>query len=96
MGPSNPEPPGRENAPCAVGAACATAGTGATRGAPVARPADELTIARAERDLCLARLHQADADHAKLRADLAEALEQVEYWRTLAEYRERRLVERLG
>jgi len=95
VGPSNPESPVRENAPCAAGAAAA-AGTGATRGAPVARPADELTVARAERDLSLARLHQADADHAKLRADLAEALEQVEYWRTLAEYRERRLVERLG
>lgn len=56
--------------------------------------ADELAVTRAERDLCLVRIHQGDLDRAKLRADLAEALEQVEYWRTLAEYRERRLLER--
>jgi hypothetical protein len=29
-----------------------------------------------------------------LRADLVEALAQLEYWRTLAEYRQKRLVER--
>lgn len=70
---------------------------GSPRGSCSARavtPGNELTVTRAERDLCLARLQQLDADRAKLRADLAEALEQVEYWRTLAEYRERRLVER--
>jgi hypothetical protein len=60
----------------------------------IARPHDELVVARAERDLCLVRLRQAEVDRDKLRADLAEALGQVEYWRTLAEYRERRLVER--
>lgn len=57
---------------------------------------DEATIACAERDLCLVRLRQAEAERKKLRAELAEALEQVEHWRTLAEYREKRLVERLA
>jgi hypothetical protein len=59
-----------------------------------AQPHDELIVARAERDLCQVRLRQSEAERDNLRADLAEALGQVEYWRTLAEYRERRLVER--
>ncbi len=57
-------------------------------------PNDELAVARAERDLCLVRLNQARTERDNLRSDLAEARAQVEYWRTLAEYRERRLVER--
>ncbi|MGA3353011.1 MAG: hypothetical protein ABSD85_07480 [Acidimicrobiales bacterium] len=57
-------------------------------------PLDELAVTRAERDLWLVRLRQAEAEGESLRADLVEALAQVEYWRTLAEYRERRLVER--
>jgi hypothetical protein len=57
-------------------------------------PRDELAVTRAERDLWLIRLRQAEAERESLRADLIEALAQVEYWRTLAEYRERRLVER--
>jgi hypothetical protein len=40
------------------------------------------------------RLNQARTERDNLRSDLAEARAQVEYWRTLAEYRERRLVER--
>ena len=58
------------------------------------RPEDELVVARAERDLWLVRLRQTEAARDNLRTDLAEALAQIEYWRTLAEYRERRLVER--
>jgi len=58
------------------------------------QPCDELAVTRAERDLWLVRLRQAEAERERLRADLIEALAQVEYWRTLAEYRERRLVER--
>jgi hypothetical protein len=55
---------------------------------------DELAVTRAECDIWLARLRQAEVERDRLRADLADALGQVEYWRTLAEYRERRLVER--
>jgi len=58
------------------------------------KPRDELAVTRAERDLWLVRLRQAEAERDTLRTNLAEALAQVEYWRTLAEYRERRLVER--
>lgn len=58
------------------------------------RPSDELAVARTERDLCRARLRQAEAERDHLRADLVEALAQLEYWRTLAEYRQKRLVER--
>lgn len=54
------------------------------------------TVARAERDLYLARLKQAEAEQLRLKAELSEALEQIEHWRTLAEYREKRLVERPG
>jgi hypothetical protein len=59
-----------------------------------ARQHDELAVTRAERDIWLARLRQAEVERDRLRADLADALGQAEYWRTLAEYRERRLVER--
>ena len=86
MDSANPEP--RDRGVTTVGT------SGGSRDAHGAGPADELTVTRAERDLCLVRLHQAEGDRARLRADLAEALDQVEYWRTLAEYRERRLVER--
>ena len=58
------------------------------------RPQDELVVARAERDLWLVRLRQTEGERDNLRADLAEALAQIEYWRTLAEYRERRLTDR--
>lgn len=58
------------------------------------RQHDELAVTRAERDICLARLRQTEAERDRLRTELAEALGQAEYWRTLAEYRERRLVER--
>ncbi|MGO9581429.1 MAG: hypothetical protein ACLP36_01330 [Acidimicrobiales bacterium] len=58
------------------------------------RQSDELAVARTERDLCRARLRQAEAERDHLRADLVEALAQLEYWRTLAEYRQKRLVER--
>jgi hypothetical protein len=58
------------------------------------RTDDELATVRRERDHRQARLRQAEAERDALRADIAEALDQVEYWRTLAEYRERRLTER--
>jgi hypothetical protein len=58
------------------------------------QPRDELAVTRAERDLWLVRLRQAELERDGLRANLAEALAHVEYWRTLAEYREKRLVER--
>lgn len=63
-------------------------------GDPTGRPGDELSVAQLERDLWMARLRRAEAERDGLRATLAEAIGQVEYWRTLAEYRERRLVER--
>jgi len=63
------------------------------RGCTVRRD-DELAALRAERDLWWARLRQAEAERDGLRAQLAKALDQVEYWRTLADYRESRLVER--
>ena len=58
------------------------------------RQRDELAVTRAERDIWLARLRQTEVERDRLRVDLADALGQAEYWRTLAEYRERRLVER--
>jgi hypothetical protein len=61
---------------------------------PSGSPPDELAVARVERELWAARLRRAEAERDGLRVDLAEAMAQAEYWRTLAEYRERRLVER--
>jgi len=55
---------------------------------------DQLAIVSAERDRCRALLCKAEADRAHLHADLADALAEVEHWRTLAEYRENRLVDR--
>jgi len=57
-------------------------------------PNEELAVARAERYLCQVRLRQAASERDNLRTDLAEARAELEYWRTLAEYRERRLIER--
>jgi hypothetical protein len=54
----------------------------------------ELATVRAERDHYRDRLRETEAEQNDLRADLADALGQVEHWRTLAEYRERRLAER--
>jgi len=53
-----------------------------------------LSVAQLERDDHRAQSFHTQAEWNKLRADLAEALEQVEHWRTLAEYRGSRLVER--
>ncbi|MGO9149112.1 MAG: hypothetical protein ACLP1E_12360 [Acidimicrobiales bacterium] len=59
-----------------------------------ARMRDGPTVVRARPDGCRAKFCEIEAERNNLRADLAEALEQVEGWRTLAEYRGSRLVER--
>ena len=53
-----------------------------------------LSVPQLERDDHGAQSRHTQAEWNKLRADLAEALEQVEHWRTLAEYRRARLLER--
>jgi len=45
---------------------------------------------------CRAQLRRAEEERNDLRADLSRALDQAEHWRTLAEYRERRLLEQDG
>lgn len=52
------------------------------------------SVAQLERDRHGTQSCHTQAEWNKLRADLAEALEQVEHWRTLAEYRRARLLER--
>jgi hypothetical protein len=42
----------------------------------------------------LARLREVEAERDRLRADLRDALQQVEHWRTLAEYRQATLLAR--
>jgi chromosome segregation ATPase len=65
-----------------------------SQGRRTVRTDDELATVRRERDHRQARLREVEAERDELRADIAEALDQVEYWRTLAEYRERRLTKR--
>ncbi len=65
-----------------------------SQGQRTVRTDDELAIVRRERDHRQTRLCQAEPERDEFRADIAGALDQVEYWRTLAEYRERRLTER--
>jgi hypothetical protein len=55
---------------------------------------DELLVALAELQQYRAELRRAEVEQNNLRAALAEALAQIEHWRTLAEYRKSRLVER--
>jgi hypothetical protein len=59
-----------------------------------ARMSNRPAIVRARPDDCRVKFCEIEAERNNLRADLAEALEQVEHWRTLAEYRGSRLVER--
>lgn len=57
----------------------------------VRRPApvvDELAALRRERDRYMEQLSEAEGERNHLRARLRDALEQLEHWRTLAEYRE--------
>ncbi|MGD0985430.1 MAG: hypothetical protein ABSA65_16705 [Acidimicrobiales bacterium] len=58
------------------------------------RTNSEPGIAPEEPNDCRALSFQAEADRDISRAELAGALEQVGYWRTLAEYRRNRLMER--
>lgn len=55
---------------------------------------DDLLVVLAELQDLRADLRRTESERNKLRADVAEALEQIEHWRTLAEYRKSRLVER--
>ena len=49
---------------------------------------DELAALRRERDRYIELLGEAEGERNHLRARLRDALEQLEHWRTLAEYRE--------
>ena len=53
---------------------------------------DELTFVRGELD-CQTQLREAQAERDRLRAQLRDALDQLEHWRTLAEFREAVLAE---
>jgi hypothetical protein len=50
--------------------------------------------ASADRAAYLAPLREVEAERDRLRADLRDALQQVEHWRTLAEYRQATLLAR--
>lgn len=48
---------------------------------------DELAFVRDERDHFRAQLKEIQLERDRLRGEIRDALSQVEYWRTLAEYR---------
>ena len=56
---------------------------------------DELAVVRGEPDRQI-QLKEARAERDRLRAELREALDQLEHWRTLAEYRETVILELRG
>ncbi|MGA2806209.1 MAG: hypothetical protein ABSF89_17805 [Acidimicrobiales bacterium] len=58
-----------------------------------ARTDDRQAVLLTERNECRALLLQVEAERDNLRAQLAGALEEVEHWRTLAEYRGNRLLQ---
>ena len=55
---------------------------------------DELTFLRDELDRYQTKLRETQAERDRLRVKVRDALSQVEYWRTLAEYRKAMLDER--
>ena len=54
---------------------------------------DELASFRSEREQYRTQLSELKAERDRLLMELREALRQIEHWRTLAEYRERMLVD---
>ena len=54
---------------------------------------DELAFLRGELDRYRTKLRETQIERDRLRVELRDALSQLEYWRTLAEYRETMLDE---
>ncbi len=57
---------------------------------------DELAFVRGELDRCRMKLREAQIERDRLRAELRDALNQLERWHTVAEYREAMLDEQRG
>ena len=57
---------------------------------------DELASGQGELDHYRTQLRETQAERDRLRAELRDVLNQLEYWRTLAEYREAMLDEQRG
>ena len=77
---------------CAASWAVAPRGHFGTLWSDVGRTVPErdwLAVVRAERDQYQEKLREMEGERDRLRAELRDALVQVEHWRTLAEYRKR-------